>query len=760
MKKTYLITFLFSLLNLFSYSQITTNEKPISIQKGLEDITKNTIAQSGSLIDLPIPDMQKVYREDAEREKDSMALPRTSVPIFVSLDMSQCGRWTSLKDGGKLWQLGIRAKDAKAIDFVFDKFWLPDGGKFFIFNPNTKETIGAVTSRYLRGNKAEPGKFSTGIVKGDMVILEYYQSSEISEMPIIRISKVYYTYRILPDPGYSCSYNVNVNCLEGENWQDDKRAVALVYFKFDQGGSWGSGALINNTQNNFAPLFLTANHNLEYHGDLIETKDAIDDPDLSESIFFWNYENPNCDSSMPSYYGDDTTTTGAIVKSNNGFYADFALLELIENPWNLLNYTPYHLGWNRSMGCSSGGVCIHHPKWDYKKISTYSMTPGSLSNIYWGVEWIATTNGHGITEQSSSGAPLINSGHKVIGQLSLGTSGCNNLTGMDKFGKLSTSWTGNGNSDSRRRLKDWLDPLNSNVLYLNGMGGYNIFVDNSNCSHITYRVYVPTDWIVLWSFTSPYSYPSGLLQVNPQTHQCTINNPNNIHLIGTLEAYIYNTYGNRMASRTVDIDTGSGFAGTYSQIDNFNVIPHNIPETSFSDGQTLVVGPKCDVYIRSFCFPGTTITHTGANLSLWEYSNDLGYGVIHLKFPYSSNTQYLTIKAVDNTNCKIYEFYVNAVPYSPIDFDPLLSVSTNGQRLNITLGVKSDETDVEKTYDVSDKNVKWDIVICNALTGKVMYENRVEGWSQEIDTTGWPAGIYIIKAQAGEHFVTQKISIK
>lgn len=487
MKKTYLITFLFSLLNiLLSYSQITTNEKPISIQKGLEDITKNTIAQSGSLIDLPIPDMQKVYREDAEREKDSVALQRTSVPIFVSLDMSQYGRWTSIKDGGKLWQLGIRAKDAKAIDFVFDKFWLPDGGKFFIFNPNTNETIGAVTSRYLRGSKAEPSNFSTGIVKGDTIILEYYQPSEISEMPNVCISKVYYTY-IDPTPNYSCSYNVNVNCSEGDNWQDEKRAVALVYFKFNQGGSWGSGALINNTQNNFVPLFLTANHNLEYDGNLIEIKDAIDDPDLSESIFYWNFENQICDSSMPAFCRY-STTTGAIVKSNNSFYADFALLELIENPWNLPDYIPYHLGWNRSTDYGTGGVCIHHPWHDYKKISTYSMTPISLFNTYLGVTWIATTNGHGITEPISSGAPLINNGHRVIGQLYGGDSGCNNLTGMDKFGKLSVSWTGNGNSDSRRRLKDWLDPLNSNMSYLNGIGSFNIVINNSNCSQTIYRI--------------------------------------------------------------------------------------------------------------------------------------------------------------------------------------------------------------------------------------------------------------------------------
>lgn len=214
------------------------------------------------------------------------------------------------------------------------------------------------------------------------------------------------------------------------------------------------------------------------------------------------------------------------------------------------------------------------------------------------------------------------------------------------------------------------------------------------------------------------------------------------------------------ATRNITINTGSGFTGTYSQIDNFNIIPHNIPETIFYDGSTFTVGPKCDVYIKSLCFPGTTITHSGANLNLWNYSLDGDYGVIHLKFPYSSNTQYLTIKAVDNINCKIYEFYVNAVPYTLTDFYPTISTGINGQRMNILLGVDSEYTGMTVISDMLSKDVRWDVIICNAITGKVMYQNHVEGWTHEIDITGWESGIYIIKAQTGEHFVTHKVVIK
>ena len=762
MKKTCLIIIILSLNILMGYSQITTNEQPISVQRGFCEITEETITSTGSLIDLPIPNMQKVYQEDAERDKDSMALQRTAVPIPVSLNMEQNGKWTSLKDGGKLWQLAIHAKDAKAIDFVFDKFWLPEGGKFFIFNPDTKETIGAVTSKFLRGKKAEPANFSTAILKGDLVVLEYYQPREINELPIISVSKVYYSYRDVLFPRTSGSCQVNVNCYEGENWQVEKRAVALVYCKFNQGTAWCSGFLVNNTQNNFAPLFLMADHNLEYdntnYGGYIEKKDAITNPDLSDWVFYWEYEYPDCSSNSNFFYVNQTTT-GATIKSNNTYEADFALLELTQTPWNMYNnYIPYHIGWDRSGNSGTGGVCIHHPQHDYKKISTYSMTPLSYLFDFWGVQWIETSNGHGVTENGSSGSPLINSAHRAIGQLSKGTTSCDNLTGIDKFGKLSVSWDGDGSTDSRRRLKDWLDPTNSNVSLMDGIGDFKIIRSGSLCSQAVYSIdYIPTGWSIVWTILP--SSLSGLLQTNtPQTNQCTINNSGQAHIKGTLKAKIFNCMGN-IDNRTIAIDTGYGFTGTYEQVDNFNLIPHNIPVTNFSDGDILEVGPKCDVYIRSYNLPGTTITHTGANLNYWNYSLDGSYGVIHLRFPYKTTDQYLTIKAVDNTNCKIYEFYLVARAASTINFSPNLSTSSDGQRLNITMGVESEDDETAKAI-LSSETVRWDVMVCNAVTGKVMCENHVEGWSHEIDTTGWPSGVYVIKAQAGEHFVTQKVAIK
>ncbi|MCL1937213.1 MAG: T9SS type A sorting domain-containing protein [Candidatus Azobacteroides sp.] len=96
----------------------------------------------------------------------------------------------------------------------------------------------------------------------------------------------------------------------------------------------------------------------------------------------------------------------------------------------------------------------------------------------------------GGTEGGSSGSPLISQYHSVIGQLHGGMGGCAPTTGA--YGKFNLSWTGNnGNSDaidSRRTLKDWLDPGNTNSQSLSGImyNTNNIFftrnIQQSSCA--------------------------------------------------------------------------------------------------------------------------------------------------------------------------------------------------------------------------------------------------------------------------------------
>ena len=502
------------------YSQITTNELPISIQKGIGVLTKDM-----GTVDLPVPDIKKLLREDSLQEsKKQNGNMRISVSIPLVIDSNKDGVWTVLEDGGKLWQMEVHADKALALDFVFSKFWLPKGGKFFIFNPLTNETIGAVTSQFLSGDKSKPGRFSSYFVGGDNMILEYYQSADEKELPVIVVERAYYSYRPVPEINERSICEVNVNCSEGNNWQSEKDAVAIVYAKFVQSGICATGSLINNTQNDLTPLFLTADHILELdyssYGGYIERKDAISDNDLSDWVFAWAYEKDCSDTHVNPHL---STTKGAIVKANNPV-TDFALLQLQQNPLyhSQNHFVPYYLGWDVSGNSGTGGVCIHHPNSDYKKISTYSCTPTIVSYdsspyVNWAVSWIATDHGHGITETASSGAPLINNDHHVIGQLRGASESltCSNFTGTSKFGRLSNSWTGYGNSDYRRRLDYWLDPNGSNTSVINGIYPYSLSSLSGPsviCSSTT-NIYtinnLPSGYTINWSLdNNNFAYTS------------------------------------------------------------------------------------------------------------------------------------------------------------------------------------------------------------------------------------------------------------
>jgi hypothetical protein len=479
--KVFLGLFLFCLQ---ANAQISTREAPVGFKY---NFSRKQIPE----IVMPAIDIIKLQAEDKEEEQLDLP-PRFGFIHSVDLNLLDAGHWHTLENGDKLCQLTIACPKALSINLLYDKFWLPDGAKFFVYSNDRRHNIGAFTSLNNKGNRNNIQGFATGLVYGDQVTLEYYLPNDVKEVGIISISGIVHGYRyILPEYGYgnvpgnnpnlalgfnqSGNCQVNINCPEGNNWQNEKRAVALMLV---EGTRWCTGSLINNTANNFTPYFLTANHCLRGH-------DAISNPNLNHWTFYWNYELPpnlndcNYNNSTPSEPLAFSTSGARIVANGSLSVSDFALLRLTEDPIYFSNHTPsyipYYLGWDRTGNSGTGGVGIHHPRGDVKKIATYNQTPqsysmGGGSNNYWSLYWMQTPNGYSVTEGGSSGSSLLNSNHRIIGQLYGGDSiNCSDpANDYGLYGKFSVSWTGNGATDNRRRLSNWLDPNNTGVSVLNG----------------------------------------------------------------------------------------------------------------------------------------------------------------------------------------------------------------------------------------------------------------------------------------------------
>ena len=466
MKNRFSIFLLFVLVYADIHAQLSTNEKPVSFSFKSKPVETSRLLAKVVMPDL---DMAKIEKEDKEDEEMDMP-PRFGFTHFVDYDLKNSGVWYRLPNGDKLWQLNVICPGALSINFCYDKFWIPQGGKLFIYSTDKKQYIGAFTSKNNKGDRENLRGFATGLIYGSDVMLEYYQPKEVAEDAIISIDYVVHGYKYIPieykSYGNAGACMVNINCEEGEKWQNDKNAVAKILI---DGHRLCSGSLLNSSDLSQKPYFLTADH-------CIGEYDAVTFPNLDYYTFFWNYEAPGCinDSIEPSYY----STSGATILANNSF-SDFALLRLIEDPQYLSNYIPFYLGWDCTGLSGDPGVCIHHPRGDVKKISTvayqpistfYGINTENINANHWKVMWASTLNGHGTTEGGSSGSPLFTSEHKVIGQLHGGASNCEGgIWDPDWYGKFNVSWNGNNNDSIQRRLNCWLDSINSGVQTMEGL---------------------------------------------------------------------------------------------------------------------------------------------------------------------------------------------------------------------------------------------------------------------------------------------------
>ena len=416
---------------------------------------------------------------------------------------------------------------------------------------------------------------------GDTLVVEYYLPREVEESGIISIAGVVHGYRYINIPSYSTQSlgssggcQVNVNCPEGANWQEEKNAVALILVN---GNRYCTGSLTNTTCNDDRPLFLTADHCLG--GWANSTKhDAITSPNLPHWSFYWHYESPSC--TNPNNEPPHLSTVGAMVVANNG-NTDFALLQLTEDPKNRNNVIPYYLGWDRSGNAGTGGVGIHHPSGDIKKISTYNGTPtnslcmGGLNANFWQTGFVATTNGHSIMEPGSSGSALINSDRKVIGQL-LGPGDielcpehlCGNNPSLQRvsYGKFSVSWTGGGATDNRRRLDHWLNPGGGTAPNtIDGKAATIISGPASFCSSAIYTLDNLPAGATINSWTAS---PTNAVTFSGSGNSRTVTKVGGFHGSITLTVTLGAACGDVDIIRTVQVIDMSSISGTYNSPSN------------------------------------------------------------------------------------------------------------------------------------------------------------------------------------------------
>lgn len=412
-------------------------------------------------IALPALDVAQAWADDEKHPGQN----RFAAPVPADISLSNAGVWTKLPNGDQVWQCALRSPGAIGLVLLFDQFHLAPGSRFFARSANGLQVFGAYTEQSCKAS----GKFLIGVVPGDVALLEYRIPAGSKSAGSLHLNRVDYGYdknalkNDQPeDFGQSLPCNININCPLGANYQVEKKGVARILMVFSNGSGWCSGSLIANTSGTPEPYFLTG-----HHCQLIGS-----DPDFGLWRFDFDYEGAAC--TNPAVEPQPKSVLGCERLAFRQ-QTDFMLLKLDQIP---SNFGVYFNGWSRDTTNNMlRTTFIHHPAGDIKKIAQ-DTNKATVYNqtINWQNQFGTTPPGshwrgvpdYGIFQPGSSGCPLLDVNKRIVGQLHGGSWNTMNpcLILNAYFGRFDLSWNQGASSDTR--LKDWLDPVNSNATNQNG----------------------------------------------------------------------------------------------------------------------------------------------------------------------------------------------------------------------------------------------------------------------------------------------------
>lgn len=460
-KSSVLIGILCFVFQVYAHSQVRTSI--LEHKKDFLEIVKQHNSGNTKALKVKEPDIESFLKKDEQEGKETS---RVAVNIDVDYDSSD-GKFFSTTESTS-WKVSFDAERATSLSFKFENLNLPKGSEMYIYSDNKRMIIGPITNINVRNSK-----YMTDMIYGEKATIEIIlpKKSNTSDFSV-NIRKV--SFGILPNMfsnesrayGDSEPCNNDINCGLGNGWNDVRDGVAMILI---DGEEACTGSLVSDGCGSGREYFLTAFHCFANGDSDISKNDKKEIRESSTYRFF--YESPSCDGPDATSW---VTINGAEFRSAWAT-TDFILVELLEPT----------LGINKNVVNSNGFSnisfgCIHHPEGDVKKISI-DLDPLVIgTNFYTIDQWT-----DGLVQHGSSGAPLFDFSHSIIGQLNGGANniGCaNNEQGLvdnNTFGRIDVSWSGGGTNSTS--LEPWLGngvppdfALTNHIDSLNNISGPNV----------------------------------------------------------------------------------------------------------------------------------------------------------------------------------------------------------------------------------------------------------------------------------------------
>lgn len=331
--------------------------------------------------------------------------------------------WQTAAAGGSVYALELQSSEAKALRLRM-RGPASNNLELRVYDPGSGSTFGPYSMDRLRDGE----EWWTTIIFGDRIGLEFRtHGTENAEPRLPEVNGIAYV-SVVPDAiggvaevAGGCTHR-DVSCEAA--WSDEADAVAMLSV-INAGGNvvgFCSGALLNRTGTDLAPLVATANHCL---GNQASANNAS---------YVWLFQTPSCNGAAPNPNNLPRSDGSLMLKRATG--SDYNLVGLYEDQGG-----GYFLGWDSNFwSTGSAATGIHHPGGTFKRIS-FGSKFGEMNQTFcdsngqncfdadvWNIDY--TT---GFTQPGSSGSPVMDSSARVRGTL---TGGPSNDCTISRYGRF------------------------------------------------------------------------------------------------------------------------------------------------------------------------------------------------------------------------------------------------------------------------------------------------------------------------------------
>jgi uncharacterized protein (TIGR03437 family) len=321
---------------------------------------------------------------------------------------------------GTLYLLRVASPSALSLRLHITDLALPEGATLFA---SSRTKPAAFAGPYNR--QTTQRELWTPSLPGEEILVELFipAAVKLDALPF-RLEAVSHLYRnpraLLPSQASPPGSPEAAGECEQEvpaEWRSKANAVGLIAFVKTDGEYACSGTLLTDVKKTRTPFFLTANHCIG------------NDQEANSAEVYWFFDSGTEPTAAP--------TRGAKVLVTD-VADDYTLLEVGPPPGGVT-----YSGWTTAPpDIGTAVTTIHHPQADHKRFSVGQVVEAScpaevapeFCNFYTKVRWTL-----GITEPGSSGGGLFvgpANDSRLIGILSGGESACDNLSGVDWYGRF------------------------------------------------------------------------------------------------------------------------------------------------------------------------------------------------------------------------------------------------------------------------------------------------------------------------------------